>query len=610
MIRQATWVAAALIILLYTGGQCFEIAGEMSGEYDGDQYGSAICVLDFNGDGFQDLAVSAPANDDAGLSSGKIYLYFGGPSADTIADMTLVGDASSFFGKSLSSAGDFNNDGYEDLLVGAPFYDLPGTSAGAVYLFYGGPSADSVADHVLTGENGGDYYGIAVSAAGDFNNDGYADLAVGAYYNDWGGFTKAGKVYVYYGGPSPDFTADLILVGSADGERFGFDITSQDYNGDSFSDIAVGAYSYDGDFLNQGQVYVFNGGPSADSIPDLTITGDSAGYKFGWSLASGKVNNDGYWDIVMGSDGVSLDTFSTGGVFVFEGGPGFDNIADYGYSLGRLENDYLGFDVASSADVDGDGFDEILAGMPGNDDGGTEAGGAILLGGGAAISPDTSFLGTNPGQEMGKAVCFWEDFGTNGGVTLAVGLPSSDDHRGKLLLFGEEGGVENRPPILDPIGSKSGIVGVLLSFPVTASDPDGTVPELTVADLPDGAAFDDHGDGNGSFSWTPTVADIGTHNPTFIAGDGNLSDSETVSIIVVDSTDCCLLRGDIDHSSSGPDISDLVYLVSYMFSGGPEPPCMEETDVNGDGSLTPDISDLVYLVSYMFSGGPPLVPCL
>ncbi len=76
---------------------------------------------------------------------------------------------------------------------------------------------------------------------------------------------------------------------------------------------------------------------------------------------------------------------------------------------------------------------------------------------------------------------------------------------------------------------------------------------------------------------------------------------------------CCNLRGDIDHSGAGPDISDLVYLVSYMFSGGTPPPCEEggvylEADVDGSGA-GPDISDLVYLVSYMFSGGPAPVPC-
>jgi hypothetical protein len=71
---------------------------------------------------------------------------------------------------------------------------------------------------------------------------------------------------------------------------------------------------------------------------------------------------------------------------------------------------------------------------------------------------------------------------------------------------------------------------------------------------------------------------------------------------------CCIVRGDINNSGAGPDVSDLVFLVSYMFQEGPEPPCPEASDVNGVGA-SPDISDLVYLVSYMFQGGAAPVPC-
>jgi hypothetical protein len=72
--------------------------------------------------------------------------------------------------------------------------------------------------------------------------------------------------------------------------------------------------------------------------------------------------------------------------------------------------------------------------------------------------------------------------------------------------------------------------------------------------------------------------------------------------------ECCQHRGDINHSGSGPDISDLVFLVTYMFQGGVEPPCLDEADINGSGG-GPDITDLVYLVTYMFQSGPAPVPC-
>ncbi len=72
---------------------------------------------------------------------------------------------------------------------------------------------------------------------------------------------------------------------------------------------------------------------------------------------------------------------------------------------------------------------------------------------------------------------------------------------------------------------------------------------------------------------------------------------------------CCSIRGDVNHSGETiPDISDLVYLVSYMFLGGDLPICPLEADVDGDNEII-NISDLVYLVDYMFMGGPPPVPC-
>ena len=84
------------------------------------------------------------------------------------------------------------------------------------------------------------------------------------------------------------------------------------------------------------------------------------------------------------------------------------------------------------------------------------------------------------------------------------------------------------------------------------------------------------------------------------------------AIAALPAAGCCNLRGDIDHNGTGPDIGDLVYLVNYMFNGGPEPPCNTpsylEADVDGNGT-GPDIGDLVYLVNYMFNGGPAPVPC-
>jgi len=71
---------------------------------------------------------------------------------------------------------------------------------------------------------------------------------------------------------------------------------------------------------------------------------------------------------------------------------------------------------------------------------------------------------------------------------------------------------------------------------------------------------------------------------------------------------CCLARGDIDHDGFPTLITDVVYLVDWMFTGGPEPPCVYEVDLDGDGEF-PDMSDVVYLVSYLFQGGPAPIAC-
>lgn len=423
------------LLFLVSSAFTYGFEGYIVGENIGDQFGSAITRVDFNADSYLDLVVSSPSADDAGTSSGKVYIYYGGPGADTIADLILTGTEDSFFGTSLSSAGDFNNDTYEDLLVGAPFYDTPENNAGAAYIFYGGPSPDNTVDHIFTGEAAIDYYGISVASVGDFNNDSYDDIAIGAYYADWEGYNNSGKVYVYFGGTVPNFDVDMVLVGDADGERLGYSITSGYFNADLYSDIVVGAHSYDGSFLNQGRVYLFYGGTSPDSVFDMTIDGDGAGYKLGWSLTTGNINLDGFSELVVGADGYTVDTFETGRVYVYDGGPGFDAFPDYTYSLDREAHDYLGHTLTSGFDLDQDGDDEILVSMPGNDDGSEEAGGFILFSGGSSITLDTLILGNAEGEEKGDAVAFWPWYGNADNPVFVIGASGYDDYRGRVYIY-------------------------------------------------------------------------------------------------------------------------------------------------------------------------------
>ena len=135
------------------------------------------------------------------------------PAAAIRLQLTPTGAAAGdSFGGSVSSAGDVNGDGYADVIVGALQNDAGGVDAGRAYVFYMGPGADAVADLTLTGVAAFDQFGGSVSSAGDVNGDGYADVIVGATGNDAGG-ASAGRAYVYYGGPGADAVADLTLTG-------------------------------------------------------------------------------------------------------------------------------------------------------------------------------------------------------------------------------------------------------------------------------------------------------------------------------------------------------------------------------------------------------------
>jgi hypothetical protein len=163
-------------------------------------------------------------------------------------------------------------------------------------------------------------------------------------------------------------------------------------------------------------------------------------------------------------------------------------------------------------------------------------------------------------------------------------------------------------PVLDPIGDQTFNVQTRGSFGVSATDGNLDDLTLTVDDL--AQYFTDHGDGTGTFEWDAQVGDVGDYPLRFTVSDGSLEDYEDITLTVA--AGCCENRGDVDHLGGSPpiDISDLVYLVDYMFTNGPEPPCMDEGDIDGLGGEPPiDISDLVYLVDYMFTNGPAPPPC-
>jgi hypothetical protein len=112
-------------------------------------------------------------------------------------------------------------------------------------------------------------------------------------------------------------------------------------------------------------------------------------------------------------------------------------------------------------------------------------------------------------------------------------------------------------------------------------------------------------------SSSPNFGLLGTSGETSIGAGSSLNFGVSHGFwVTVIGGGCCSIRGDIDdNGTENPDIVDLIYLVTYMFQGGPEPVCMEATDINGDELPQPNIADLIHMVMFMFQEGPEIVPC-
>jgi len=209
-------VYGILVIFIIAMAGPGQVSGEVATPIDSagglgrdDSYGYAVTNIgDINWDNITDLAISSPTEpvNVKGTSApeadvGRVYIFFGGGTVTldpNDADLILSGtEEGEEFGRSVTGAGDVNNDSYDDILVGSP---AATNEVGKVTLFLGGPSPDATPDLVIEGEFAGDRFGQAVTGGRDLNNDSFDDFAVGAPFNDEIA-RDAGKTYVFFGGP-------------------------------------------------------------------------------------------------------------------------------------------------------------------------------------------------------------------------------------------------------------------------------------------------------------------------------------------------------------------------------------------------------------------------
>ncbi|MGH7723826.1 MAG: integrin alpha [Candidatus Eiseniibacteriota bacterium] len=432
------------------------------GELDEDQLGWWISTAgDVNGDGYADVIAGAPFNDAVAASAGRAYLYFGGPSSDGVADLTLSGElADDNFGSSAAGAGDLNADGFDDWVVGAPFDDnASGADAGRAYVYVGGATPDATADLTIDGAAANDQYATAV-AHGDVNGDGFEDLIVGALFND-AGAAEGGAVYVYFGSPVLVGGADLTLTGKFPGDRFGFVVGAGDVNADGFDDVIVGAPRHDARGAESGRVYVYLGGPIPDAIADFVLDGESQGDQLGSFVASGgDVNGDAIEDIAVGArfhDAAGLDA---GAAYVYFGGTPLDAVADLRVT-GERAGDQFGTYLDLAGDANGDGHADLLVAGINNDAGGPSAGRTYLYYGGAAADgvPDLVLTGEADGDLLGSAVAIAGDVNGDDHDDLFVAAQLNDGagiNAGRLYLYDL-----NRYHLLAPNGGEIWDVGAV-----------------------------------------------------------------------------------------------------------------------------------------------------
>jgi hypothetical protein len=375
--------------------------GILRGENPGDRLAQGDPGFDgagdFNGDGYGDIAIGALRNSDSGTYSGAAYVVFGpltGQLNVGSADLKVTGLSNTdYVGRGVTGAGDTNNDGYDDILIGAIGDDTGGTDAGAAFLVLGPASGSfnvNSADVEFAGAEAGDIAG-ELAYAGDVNNDGFDDVFVGAQYNGDGG-TRSGAAYLIFGPTSVDMSldsADVIFTGEEANDEAASSIGGGgDIDGDGFMDLLIAARGEDSGGDSAGALYVIYGdGAMSDtdlSAADAKFTGEADNAQIGWgiSLASaGDTNGDGYADIVVGARYDSETARNAGGAYIIEGpvsGTASLSSAD-AKLLGESAGDYTGDSVHGPGDIDNDGFDDILVGSGYSDVGNTNAGAIYLV---------------------------------------------------------------------------------------------------------------------------------------------------------------------------------------------------------------------------------------
>ncbi|MGD1700543.1 FG-GAP repeat protein [Dapis sp. BLCC M229] len=398
------------------------VLDEAGGNISGDLFGAGFTSGDFNNDGYTDLAVGVPGEEVSGFdNAGTVNILHGSEVGFTGAGEQIFSKDGPMWGESFGSrlaSGDFNNDGYIDLVVGVPSSESVGVrygSAAGITFLTGEQLWSQDSPGVLGTRELGDWFGSNV-VVGDFNNDGYEDLVIAARFEDLttdtGDVEDAGAVNVLYGssmglrGAGSQLwhqnTPGVFGV-AVSGDKFGSSLAVGYFNKDDYLDLAIGIPGKDivtsSNIEDAGAVQILYGSATgltargnqllhqnSPGIPDQAEVGDH----FGGSLTTGDFDNDGLSDLAIGVTGEDIgDDIAiedAGAVNILYGDDeGLALALEGGNQIwwqdapnieGRSEeNDYFGAALAAT-DIDRDGDDDLIIGVPYED---IEEGDDIIL---------------------------------------------------------------------------------------------------------------------------------------------------------------------------------------------------------------------------------------
>ncbi|HIE39219.1 MAG TPA: hypothetical protein EYP77_09165, partial [Anaerolineae bacterium] len=499
------------VVDLDLGEEDFRVVGMGALDYLGE-----VASGDINGDGLDDLVIGASGFDATNpdrANAGATYVFWGTSDGlsgtvdldSTDADLEVYGPGADFTLGRYVATGDLNDDGVDDLLMGADRADTDGhTNNGAVYVIFGSSSVSGALD-LYTDTVDLEVYGAADEdrlgrslASCDVNGDGTDDLIIGAYLDDTPGGAGAGAVYVVFGSTNLSGTiqldsggSDFTILGDDADDRLGRSVACGDVDGDGTADIIAGAYQADQTWGNDaGEVYVIYGDTGLagtldlnSQSPDILLRGVAAGDQAGFYVASGDLNGDGDDDVLIGAYRADVDwpDSQTGTAYVVYGGSlvatmNLSETADITI-YGAAEDDRLSRSLVSG-DFNGDGYDDLLIGASWADRSETitNTGISYVIYGAPELTStihlsDTDLiaiqvLGDNEGDEAGRATGSGDLDGDGAddliiGAVLAYGTDSGETY----LIYGSRATTLTLSPAVTTVTA-----GEAVTFTATASN--------------------------------------------------------------------------------------------------------------------------------------------